>query len=701
MAQKYGEFYSPSPATFTRSVPRSVVRDSGELLRGARYSLSPSTAGTLPGRNSAPAVHTTERSLDEVHRWVRKAKEFWEKRQTRFRDDQRLYELQREQFKRSDDLIILSDPKILVKKVARLLARHAPIIEVDTAPGVSDKSLAQRHENFLYAFDQALNYRWMEGLHNPMRYDQAFNLVLRGWITERLMFYPDGYEDMDNGDYAALWRHDIIDPSLVFPVEGGGKIRKVVHSYSTTVGELEHEPLLYGKSLPRFVAEKDDYMDVMCHAVYWEDQHESWWHGVIIENGTQSLQQTLGTGEWLKKPMEIGYNPWVILTANGVSYRSTEWDFTEYPKQIGTGLLDESADTIRYMSKMATKLSELLSLEANPPLTAYIDDSGQPKLEFLPGSRNYLTPRDKMEMHKVGPQAGDYKLLWDILSQRLGRATLPPAFFAEYVEGGFSAATIMAAGQDVLFPYVEAINTADRMRYRKALETYRDLGPSRPLRSVYTPPNTNDVESAELNDWDIRAQGVFSIKVTRDDMTPQEYLTRINAGLAMMREKAISAERFRKEFAKIKNPAAENRDVISEMVYMNEEVIKQLIPAALAQTGKEQLARLWELVQNPMPPMGGGGGAPGMPPQGGDVQGVNPMAPPDQGGMPGMPMGGPPMGGGMAPPQMNNGLDPNVAFANPIVRAMMSQAMGGGGAGGTPPIPGSGSPIQMPQPFFR
>lgn len=439
-------------------------------------------------------------------------------------------------------------------------------------------------------------------------------------------------------------------------------------------------------------------MDVSCHAVYWEDNHGSWWHGVLVEAGTQSLQQTLGTGEWVKRPTEIGYNPWIILTANGVSYRATEWDFTEYPQQIGTGLLDESADTIRYMSKMATKLSELLSLEANPPATIYTDDNGMPKVEFFPGSRNILTPRDKMEMHKVGPQVNDYKLLWEILSQRLGRATLPPAFFAEYVEGGMSAATIMTAGQDILFPYVEALNTADKMRYKKATEQYRDLGPSMPLRTSYSPTNSPDVESAELTDWDIRAQGVFSIRVSRDDMSPQEYLTRINAGLAMMRDKAISAERFRREFAKIKNPAAENRDIIAEMVYMNEDVIKQLIPAALAQTGKEQLARIWEMVQNPMPPeMAGGQG--GMPQ--GPVESINPMADPQGGGFPGMPMGGPPPQTGMLPPQVNNGLDPNVAFANPVVRAMLAQAMGGSGAGGSPPVPGTGSPIPKPTPFFR
>lgn len=690
-----GEFYPPSPATYTRNVPL-VRRTTGPQFKGARYTLNPATNGTIPGRNSAPSVHTQERTFDEVVRWVRKAKEFWQKRQERFRDDQRLYELQRPHGQRSDDLMILADPKILVKKVARLIARHPPIIDVPPAPGVMDPTLAQRMENYLYGFDQALNFKWMEGLHNPMRYDQAFFLVLRGWITERLMFYPDGYEDMDNGDYSALWRHDIIDPSLVFPVEGGGKVRKVVHSYATTVGELENDPLLYGKKLPPAVAEKDDFTDVMCHAVYWEDQHNSWWHGVIIDGSAHVIYNNDVSGDWLKRPVEIGYNPWIIQTANGASYRQTEWDLTEYPKQIGTGILDESADTIRYMSKMTTKLSELLSQEANPPVTLYTDDSGIPKLEFAPGSRNILTMRDKVELHRVGPQPGDYKLLWDILSQRLARATLPPAFFAEYVEGGFSAATIMAAGQDVLFPFVEALNTADKARYKKAMEQYRDLGPSRGLQTHYTGNMQSDPTSAELNDWDIRTQGVFNINVTRDDMTPQEYIARINAGLAMMREKAISAQRFRKEFAKIKNPDAENRDIIAEMVYMNEDVIKRLIPVMLANSGQKQLAALFELVQNPMPPemmagqmppdpFAGGQGGPGGPPQ----------------GMPGMPMGGQPPEAGMAPQGMNNQLDPNVAFMQPIIQQMMAQAMGGGGAGGTPPIPGTGSPIQAPPAFFR
>jgi hypothetical protein len=263
----------------------------------------------------------------------------------------------------------------------------------------------------------------------------------------------------------------------------------------------------------------------------------------------------------------------------------------------------------------------------------------------------------------------------------------------------------MAAGKDILFPFVEAINQADASRYRKVLELYRDYGPSKKLRS-YMESDGDHLLSADLSAKDIKTQGTF-VRITREDMSPQEYGARINLGLAQLARDAISMETFRRDYSKIRNPRAENRKVISEKVYTSEDVIKALIPLALQQEGLVDLRKLWEATQNPTPPsgmlpdpgqigpQGPQGGPPGMPP--GPPPG--PPGAPGLGNMAGMPAMPPNMG---MPPQLNNGLDLQTLLSNPQLLAMLTGgAIGGGGMGGTPPIPGTTGQVPPLPPFFR
>jgi hypothetical protein len=133
---------------------------------------------------------------------------------------------------------------------------------------------------------------------------------------------------------------------------------------------------------------------------------------------------------------------------------------------------------------------------------------------------------------------------------------------------------------------------------------------------------------------------------------------------------------------------------------MSEDVIKALIPVALEQEGLPALRQLWEQTQNPTPPPGAlpppgqiGAAPPGMPP------GAPPGMMPPMGNMPGMPALPPNTG---MPPQLNNGLDINALMSDPALLAMLTGgALGGGGMGGTPPIPGTTAPVTPLPPFFR
>jgi hypothetical protein len=675
----------------------------GDLAKGTVYGTRDQYTGS---RRSAPYSRSDEDRAEELRKWATSDINAWEPRQRRFRRDQDLFQATKPDTgaRNPMDAIVLPDPKILVKKVARLIARHPNVIEVPAKPGVEDTSIAQRIENYLYLCDQSINQRWMMGLNNPYRYDQAQSLLLRGWLAERTLLVPSGEKYMDD-DPSALWDHQVIDPALVYPKVAGNKIVRVTHAYETTIGEVKYDPILYGKEAPKSWDDMEDTTLIRCTALYWCDQDGTWWHAVLATPFATSHGRD---SEFLKKPTEIGYNPWTILTANGITHRNTPWETGDlYVENIGTGILDESADLFIYLNRAATKINELLSLEANPPAAIYVENGQIKTIDLGPGARNYFTnaDRDKIELLRTGPRGDTHELLMRILEKRLERAGLPAAFYSEGSgESPFSAAVLMAAGKDVLFPFVEAINQADALRYRKFLEIYRDYGPSKKLQSYTEDGESADrLLSADISAKEIKKQGTF-VKITREDMTPQEYGARINLGLAQLARDAISMETFRRDYAKIRNPRAENRKIISEKVYTSEDVIKALIPIALQAEGLPDLRKLWEMTQNPVPPEGampqpgqiGPGGPPGMPP------GQPPMMPPGNpmGNMPGLPAVPPNMG---MPPQLNNGLDLMTLLSqNPgMLAALTGGALGGGGMGGTPPIPGTTGQVPPIPPFFR
>lgn len=646
---------------------------------------------------------SSEDILLQLMRWGTLDRNRWEERNARFQRDQELYQLKTPDTVTAQvkqDVLILNDPKVLVKKLARLIARHPNVIDVPASPGTSGLS-AQIIENWCYLLDQGINQRWMLSLHNPYRYDQAFFTCLRGWLCERTMLRDD--PDEEDQDPMALFQHQVFDPVNIYPYAAADEIRRITHYYWTTAAEIRDDPFFqdaayYWDTCP-------DDTNVHIYAWYWKDAG-SWWHAVACDGGVSARDGSI----WVKEPTELGYNPWTITLATGSAYGRTPWDDFDYLKEVGTGCLDDSVDTFTYLNRVATKLNELLSLESNPPASLYLQNGQIKPVSFRAGARNFFGQKDKVELHRVGPQPGDYNLLWEILQTRASRAGLPPAFFAEYGgETGFSASVIMAAGKDILFPFVEAINQADALKYRKFLEIYRDFGSGKPLRSMMPPNAMGAVETANLTADMIREQGTF-VTVTREDMTPQETIARINSGLAQLQAKAISLKRFRREYAKIRNPDAENLDVLAEQVYLNEDVVKQLIPMALTTQGQDQLRQVWEMVQNPMPGMPGTqpqGGPPGMPPQGGPPQGGPPPGPPQ--GPPGMPTGPgapPPPGPGLPtqalPPVMQTGnpltntqVPPGFAQLNQMLGMLNGGAQGGSGAGGVPPPGGQGSPIPL------
>lgn len=581
---------------------------------------------------------------DDLNRWATQDRNAWQSRNDRFSRDQDAFVLRKGQTAdwtaSQDDVMILNDPRVLVKKMARLLARHPGIIEVP-ARRQELTDAAQRIEIFLRNWRDSINMRWVRGLNNPLPFDEAFFLCLRGWLCCRTMLRDTASPDMD--DAAGLYDHHIYDPAVVYPRAAAGRITRVTHWYRTTMGEVKADPFLRDQ-LAR-MHEYDDAEErtaVDIKALYWEDVDGGYWHAVLM-----------GSDVFLKEPVELGYLPWTIVLANGAAYRATPWDETEFAEQIGTGVLDDTTENTRYLNKTVTKLSTLLSLEANPPVTLYSDGRVR-RIGLRPGERNFLLQRDKLEAHRIGPQAQDYELLWNILTQRQERGGMPSPFYAEG-EGIANTSALLSAGRDLLFPYASALNAMDQAVYEKVLKLYRDFGPGQPL-PVRLPPGS-PASVAELTPQEIALQGTF-VEVTRVDMTPTELAQKVNLSIALVREGIISRETARgQDWVGLANPGREQTRIEQE-----------LIEGALFQRQVQQVAA------SGGPPPGPAGAA----------------APPPPAGLPAE----------VAPPVLQSGnvmtnlnVPPEQQMINQALAQITGGALGGGGAGGLPPVPGTTAPV--------
>src|SRR5687768_17569968 len=82
----------------------------------------------------------SEQTLAELRTWNHSDIDRWDSRNQRFKKDQELFQLRNPaegvNAQNAKDVLILPDARILVFKIARLIARHPNVIEVPPAPGL-------------------------------------------------------------------------------------------------------------------------------------------------------------------------------------------------------------------------------------------------------------------------------------------------------------------------------------------------------------------------------------------------------------------------------------------------------------------------------------------------------------------------------------------------------------------------------------
>ena len=508
-------------------------------------------------------------------RWSKLDVDTWERRRSRFQDEQDTLWLKDPYVpKRGEELVVPNDPAIITDKASRVLARMEARIEVPPRDP-SNTERAQKIENMARQMLEQWKRQWRKGIHAPLEYEQAKYIIQRGWVCSRIVLNSD--EDAQDPIKYSLW-----DAANVYPHEVGGEIWRVTHRYKARVSELlDDEALPEAEEAYSLINDRGTHVYV--YSVYaWKGGK---WYHMVWAGGPNPGSKN---GDWLKKPTEIGYLPWVINIAVGTPWRATEWDDTEYIKHIGESFFTPMMGMYKQQQKMMTMMATIIATMANPPTALFMDDGGRidaSEVKMKPGSR-MVFPKGKIEQYRVGAGLNDIVSYWQMLQDRQNKASFSSAAFGDQVgiESGYMAETLKSGNADVMFPFVECL----RAHYSELLERSFDIlaqhwtGTAEVFvrQSVQRPAGWEKVTAQ-----DIIEERPF-INVSFESQSLQERIQLGNLAAMLSREHIISPETARgKGFVNLDDLFLEEQRVQASLIKMDPDMIKAMIPMALTFTG--------------------------------------------------------------------------------------------------------------------
>lgn len=538
------------------------------------------TIPTTPVVPNTPTPKTTAKpkvkapTIDDVLSKCKKAEDFWRYRNDRFIRHNDLFELQEQTAPKGQILAYMNDPKVLIEKLSGMVARRKQRVQ---CPARSEDlmDVAQRIENGCRQWDQHVENGWFEGIHNPLAYDRAQSLFLRGWLTERIMLSTEPDNDMLVDDV-------LFDPYNIYPGLAGQKIQYVSHIFKTTREDLTNS---FDEARKRW---KDEDLDkeVQCYSYY--SNVAPYWHAIIAD------------GEWVKKPAALDYFPWVIAVAKGaighfpIGDRQPE----EHAEFIGCGFLDAIEGVYDLVNKFITILANAVAKQENPPKVIHTVD-GQPKLIDLDtGGTSWLLGNERVELMDVGPKIGQLMPLLSALQDRMNKGGLPSALFGEgtSLDSGFMSALLMGAAQDTIWTFVNALASFHQLRYKKFLtifERFSDTGIDILVKAGgKNKKSGRKVFSGKLTAEDVGNNGTY-VEVTYDDISPQDKVALANVAAMLTREKVISMFTAREKFLGLDDPELEESRVLADVLLMNPEFMKKAALLEWKKLGKhKELAKL-------------------------------------------------------------------------------------------------------------
>ena len=597
---------------------------------------------------------TKSPSIDNILSKCKRDEQYWQKRNLRFIRHQDLFDLVEKTPPAGQILATMNDTKVLIEKLAGMVARRSPRIQVP-ARSESMAPTAQKIENGLRQWEKYIATEWFGGVHNPLDYDRATSLFLRGWVCERMLLDPDS---------PALVSDILFDPHNIYPRLSGNKIKRVSHIFETTVGDIVDT----FPDTDKHWDSEDENTIVTCYSYY--ENTPPYYHAVVAND------------TWVKKPTKLGYFPWIIGIAKGaISHHAIGNQLPDqHAEFIGAGFLDTIEGVYKLVNKFVTMLANTLAKQENPPKVINTIDGKPKELDTSAGSTSTFFATEKVQLLEVGPKIGQLLPMLGSLQDRLNKGGLPSAMFGEgtSLESGFMSALLMGAAQDSIWTFVRALAQFHSARYTKFLELFRDYAVDG-IDVITHIKGSEDfagrmVIGDQMTASDVVRNGTY-VEVNYEDISPQDRVALGNLAALLVREKLISYQTAREKYLGLDDPELEDDRVLSDILMTNPQFVSR---AALLQWKKlgrkpELAALVAEIDKESQKPAGipnAGGGGQVLPPEmiaalmqaaGG---GAPPGPPPE--GVPGM---------GLPPEVAPSGVTPGESAPGPqdIINMMMNR----------------------------
>lgn len=527
-------------------------------------------------------------------------------------------------------------PRSTVDKLSYMIGRQKDKITVrPRAVGNKWEEAAQNIEDFLYNLREVANEKYQSKLNQSLGRDEAWYAACRGWVASRISLDIDA---LDAGEDMPLLI-DLYDPRYCYPQmgrSGPGMCMNMIYAETTDVaGFLASNPWAADEEIIQDMETGDEI-----EWVWWDDEYYS----IILVNETviKSVKH------------DYGFCPWVVTIAGGAPLR----DETARG-QLGSGVLTPMRATIKQFDRLLSGLLTNFDRAGNPVKVVEYDSTksgGKPPapMSMTPGTENIQDAGkgQKYDVIQVVAPPMETQLLFDALNDDIKKQGLLPALWgdAESVASGFHQSVIQNAGEDALYPTVDCIiqhrqwqcklallvvlcaddkkllensttDEDDGEETRGVTYTRKDRSPGRNAKySKRTPKYSLGV----LTPKDIETHGVGNIYVGLHRMTPQDMGMMVQTASQAVAAKLLSIDWIRENWLDIDDPVQMNLDVMYELIYSDEEMMREVfMPLALKSDpevysfymNKEKERKQREMMQAQSGMMGGGPPQPpGVPP---------------------------------------------------------------------------------------
>jgi hypothetical protein len=606
--------------------------------------------------------------------------ELWSLRDKRMDEDYRLYTLERNETGEGE-LVVKNTPWVVVHKVADIVGSQMPAIQVvPTTNRLRDQ--AQLIEDFLrYCWDVWDEAHMNNQLQNTLRHTMSLLLGLRGWLSLRISYQPNE----DDPSELPL-RLESVDPRTVYPMLG---MKWVARRYHQTVAEILDE----FEEARKLFDENQDLTEMKLVESYYDD----WWHCIFVD------------GKMLKAPTahEYGFVPWIIRTGIGSPVRATAEDTTSWVQLTGVSIFHSFKDQYVQLNRVLSQIATDVARSSNPPIIVYTDPAApdEPKtLALSPGAVNYLWISERTEPINLSTRPSDVAPLLETINEDIAKGGLPGILWGEGLQSGYASSILTDSAGNALAPIIAAMTSAMKQVNTYALRLIRDLHEGEVGFFVKDRRTGEWYGGVTITPALIEEVGTTTIVKYRD-ISPKDRAMWAQLAIQLTKEKLISMETAREEYLMLDNPERENERVLTDLIYMNEAVTKELaVPLALYRFDP-QMYQLWLLSEmrkrreaemgkqeqpgGPAPPPPGAvpPGEPPPPPMSGPVTGL-PLVPP-----PGPPPGPPPAPGPGLPPTV---VPPIMQPGANLLRQSLGSALGGAGFVRPPGLPGGPQPPPLP-----